>query len=316
MKKTSLTLVTLILMLTMALVGCAGGSGGEGNSPANGQNQGSGGENEPSTGSEEANNQDKNITLVYVAWDSEIASTNVVKTILEDKLGYNVKMLQVDNGPMWQSISDASADAMVAAWLPGTHGNFYEELQDSFEDLGPNLEGAAIGLVVPTYVEAQSIEDLADPAIAAQFNGEIIGIESGAGVMAATERAIEEYGLDMTLISSSSAAMAQVLSDEYEAGNPVAVTGWTPHWKFAAMDLKYLEDPKNVYGDAEQIHTIVRTGLKDDMPDAYAFLDQFYWTPDDMAAVMIEIQNGVEPEDAAKAWVEANTDKVDAWLNG
>lgn len=318
LKKTRFLLITLLVAFAMVLAACGqatnngnnGNGGNETTNTGNEQNQQAG---EQNSGADQG---DKNITLVSVAWDSEIASTNVVKSVLEDRLGYNVEMLMVDNGPMWQGIADGSADAMVAAWLPGTHGNFYEQLKDEFEDLGPNLEGAKIGMVVPSYVEATSIEDLADPDIAAQFNNEIIGIEAGAGVMAATERAIEEYGLDVSLVASSSAAMAQVLQDEYNAENPVAVTGWTPHWKFAAMDLKYLEDPKQVYGEAEHINTIVRQGLKDDMPDAYALLDNFFWTSDDMAEVMIEIQNGAEAEDAAKAWVEANSDKVDEWLNG
>ena len=60
----------------------------------------------------------KTIKLAYVAWDSEIASTNVVKHVLETDLGYEVEMLQVDAGPMWAGVSDGSADAMVAAWLP------------------------------------------------------------------------------------------------------------------------------------------------------------------------------------------------------
>lgn len=294
MKKKSLLLISMLVAFMMVFAAC-------GSSTSDGDGKGGDG--------------NKEITLVYVAWDSEIASTNVVKTVLEDRLGYKVNMLQVDNGPMWQGIAEGSADAMVAAWLPGTHGNFYEQLKDDFEDLGPNLEGAKIGLVVPTYVEANSIEDLADPSVASQFDGEIIGIEAGAGVMAATERAIEEYGLDMNLVSSSSAAMAQVLKDRYAEGVPVAVTGWTPHWKFAAMDLKYLEDPKGVYGEAEHINTIVRKGLKEDMPDAYEFLDKFNWTPDDMAEVMIQIDEGKDPAVAAKEWVEANADKVDAWLN-
>nr|WP_313783411.1 ABC transporter permease subunit [Paenibacillus larvae] len=62
----------------------------------------------------------KQIKLSYVAWDSEIASTNVVKVVLQDKLGYNVDMLQVDIGPMWTGVSNGSVDAMVAAWLPRT----------------------------------------------------------------------------------------------------------------------------------------------------------------------------------------------------
>jgi len=299
-------------MLALVLSACGGGTNNADQGNQGNQNQVNQGDNEQNSNEPSG---DKNITLAYVAWDSEIASTNVVATILEERLGYNVNMLQVDNGPMWQGIADGSADAMVAAWLPGTHGNFYEGLKDSFEDLGPNLEGAAIGLVVPTYMDITSIEDLADPEVAAQFDGQITGIESGAGVMAATENAIVEYGLsDMNLVASSSAAMAQVLQDKYEAQEPVVVTGWTPHWKFAAMDLKYLEDPKGVYGDAEHINTIVRLGLSEDMPDAYAFLDKFYWTPEQMAEVMIDIQEGMDAKEAAKKWIDANPETVDAWL--
>jgi len=285
--KKSLTLMlSVVFVFSLVLAGCSGGE------------------------------ESKQIKLAYVAWDSEIASTNVVKTVLEDNLGYEVEMLQVDAGPMWQGVSDGSADAMVAAWLPGTHQSYYEKFEGEFEDLGANLEGAAIGLVVPTYVEASSIEDLADPAVAEQFGGEIIGIEPGAGVMSATEQAIADYGLDMTLVNSSSAAMAQELQAAYDEQRPVVVTGWTPHWKFAKMDLKYLEDPQGTFGEAEHISTIVRQGLADDMADAYQFLDQFNWTPDDMAAVMVDIQDGTDPADAAQAWVDANEDKVNAWLEG
>ncbi|REK68310.1 MAG: glycine/betaine ABC transporter [Cohnella sp.] len=258
----------------------------------------------------------KSIKLAYVAWDSEIASTHVVKEVLESKLGYKVEMLQVDAGPMWAGIADGSADAMVAAWLPSTHASYMEKYAKDIEDLGPNLDGTKIGLTVPAYLDIQSIEDLKKPETAEALKRQIIGIEPGAGIMMATEKALQEYGLsDYTLVESSSAAMAQELLKAYEAKQPIVVTGWTPHWMFAAMDLKYLDDPKGVYGGAEQIHTMVRKGLKEDKPDAYAFLDRFQWTPDDMAEVMIAIQDGKSPEDAAKDWVESHADKVSEWLN-
>lgn len=265
-----------------------------------------------SSNSESAN---KSIKLAYVAWDSEIASTNVVREVLESKLGYKVEMLQVDAGPMWTGIADGSADAMVAAWLPTTHEAYTNELSGQYEDLGPNLNGTKLGLVVPAYMEINSIEDLAGD-IGSSVNHTIIGIEPGAGIMMKTEDVIVEYGLSdsWTLLESSSAAMAKTLKDSYEKEEPVIVTGWTPHWMFANMDLKYLEDPKNVYGQDEQIHTIVRTGLQEEHPEAYAFLDAFNWSPDDMAEVMVAVEEGSSPEEAAKAWVEANPDKVDSWL--
>ncbi|MBD2867838.1 glycine betaine ABC transporter substrate-binding protein [Paenibacillus sp. IB182493] len=258
---------------------------------------------------------DKKVTLAYVAWDSEIASTHVVKEVLEQKLDYEVELMQVDAGPMWAGVSDGSADAMVAAWLPSTHASYVEKYDGQYDDLGPNLEGTKVGLVVPQYMEINSIEELND-AVGETLDYTIVGIEPGAGIMMATEKVLDEYGLrdKWTLLESSSAAMTQELQKAYDNQEPVIVTGWTPHWKFAKMDLKYLEDPKNVYGGDEQIHTIARKGLNNDQPEAYAFLDKFNWTPDDMAAVMIQIQEGKSPEEAAKAWVEENADKVDAWL--
>jgi glycine betaine/proline transport system substrate-binding protein len=261
--------------------------------------------------------EDRKITLAYVAWDSEIASTHVVKLVLEEKLGYQVDMMQVDAGPMWAGISDGSADAMVAAWLPTTHQSYYESFEGQFVDLGPNMEGTKIGLVVPAYWDAQSIEDLKKPEYADAVGRQIIGIEPGAGVMMTTEAAMDAYGLtDWTLVESSSAAMASELLKAYQEERPIIVTGWTPHWKFAKMELKYLEDPLGVYGGDERIHTIVRKGLDQDHPDAYQFLDRFYWTPDDMAQVMVDIQEGMEAEEAARKWIEANGDKVDAWVEG
>lgn len=266
---------------------------------------------------ESGKSAEKSIKLAYVAWDSEIASTHVVKEVLESKLGYEVELLQVDAGPMFAGIADGSADAMVAAWLPGTHASYLEQYKDDLVDLGPNMDGAKIGLTVPAYMDIQSIEDLKKPEVAASLKNQIIGIEPGAGIMMASEKAMKEYGLQgYTLVESSSAAMAQELQKAYDNNEPIVVTGWTPHWKFAKMDLKYLEDPKGVYGGEEQIHTMVRKGLEEDMKDAYTFLDQFEWTPDDMAQVMVAIQEGQTPEEAAKAWVDNNPDKVEAWTQG
>ncbi|GLX69612.1 glycine betaine ABC transporter substrate-binding protein [Paenibacillus glycanilyticus] len=260
----------------------------------------------------------KKIKLAYVAWDSEIASTNVVKYVLESKLNYDVEMLQVDAGPMFAGIADGSADAMVAAWLPTTHASYMESYGSSVDDLGPNLEGTKTGLVVPSYMKENSIEDLNNEATGKSVDYEIIGIEPGAGIMQATEKALKDYGLDgkWKLIESSSAAMATELQKAYKAKKPIVITGWTPHWMFANMDLKYLEDPKGVYGGAESIHTIARKDLKADQPSAYTFLDQFTWTPEDMANVMVAIQGGQSPEEAAKVWVDSHPEQVEKWLEG
>ena len=99
------------------------------------------------------------IKFVYVAWDTTVASTNVVSLVLED-MGYNVEMLQVEAGPMWTSVADGSADVFLAGWLPVTHATYVEKFEGQYEDIGTSMEGVKLGLVVPAYMDIDSIEDL------------------------------------------------------------------------------------------------------------------------------------------------------------
>ena len=253
------------------------------------------------------------VTLAYVEWASEVASTNVVRAILED-MGYEVDMASLSAAAMWQSVASGDADGMVAAWLPTTHASYLERTKDQLVDLGPNLVGTKLGLVVPAYTELSSIDQLDDKA--EMIDGEIIGIDPGAGLMGLTEEVLTEYQLEdsIDLKSSSGATMAAALETAINNEQDIVVTGWTPHWMFARWDLKYLDDPKNVYGGAEEIHTVVRQGLEEDMPEVYTFLDNFEWTPDQMGEVMLMNQEeGSDPYANAQQWVEENPDVVAKW---
>ncbi len=255
----------------------------------------------------------KKVELAYVEWSSEVASTNVVKAVLQEKMGYDVEITSVSAAAMWQAVSTGDVDGMVAAWLPTTHGHYLERVKDNVVDLGPNLVGTKIGLVVPTYVTIDSIDEM--NANADKFDGKIIGIDPGAGIMSTTEKAIKEYNLtNFELVSGSGATMTAALKSAIDNNEWIVVTGWTPHWKFARWDLKYLKDPKGVYGKEERINTIVRKGLKEDMPEVYKFLDNFKWTPEDMAEVMVWNTENDKPYENAVRWINENKDKVQKWL--
>ncbi len=257
------------------------------------------------------------VKMVYVeGWSSEVASTNVVKAVLEEKFNYNCQITPVGAAAMWEAVAAGGQDAMVAAWLPTTHDDYLERQKEKVENLGPNLEGTQIGLVVPKYVNIDTIPDLA--VHADKFDGEIIGIGPGAGIMKKTEKALEEYNLgdSYKLVASSGPMMTSALATHVKDNEWVVITGWTPHWMFAKYDLKYLYDPKKVYGGKEHIATIVRKGLKEDMPKVYKFLDQFYWSPEDMAEVMVMNQEGGDPYENARKWIKQNPEKVAMWLKG
>ena len=149
-----------------------------------------------------------------------------------------------------------------------------------------------------------------------QINYTITEIDAGAGIMSSTEKAISDYQLDKNnwqLQPSSTAAMTSTLAKAIKDKRPIVVTGWTPHWMFTKFDLKFLEDPKGSFGKAENIHTIVRKDLKKDEPTAYEVLDRFYWTPEEMADVMLQVNEGVDPEKAAADWLKANPEKLEEW---
>lgn len=292
--------LVFVLMLSLVLAACGGDDSSS--DDTNGEEA-----SEGNLGNEE-------LELVYVEWDTEVASTNVIAQVLEEQ-GYDVTVTPLDNAVMWQSVATGDADGMVAAWLPGTHGDLYDEYKDQLVELGPNLEGAKIGLVVPEYMDINSIDELS--SVAGELDSAITGIEPGAGVVQAAEQSIEDYGLDgWSVETSSSGAMATALGEAVSNEEPIVVTGWSPHWKFSKYDLKYLEDPEGSFGEAETIETMVREGLEEDSPAAYQILDNFAWESADIEEVMLEIQEGTSPEDAAANWIENNQDKVDEWTSG
>ena len=254
------------------------------------------------------------VELVYVDWASETASANVVKAAIEKKLNRECDLLSVSLIAMWESLAAGDRDGMVAAWLPSLQARFLEKFRPDVENLGPNLEGTRIGLVVPEYVDIHSIEQVKTHKT--RFKHKIIGIDPPAGLMKTTEKAMQEYRLDgFELVSGSGATMTTALGNAIEENRWIVVTGWTPHWMFARWELKYLEDPRNVYGDEEYIGTIVRKGLEKDMPDVYHFLDNFRWSPDDMAEVMLKAQDqDTGYPGAARQWIEENESKVNTWV--
>ncbi len=253
------------------------------------------------------------LKLGYVnGWDDSVATTNVAGEILKSKLGYTVELKPVEPAIMWQGVARGDLDATLTAWLPVTHADYYAKMKDKVVVLGSNYEGARIGLVVPDYVEAKSIEDL--NKYSKDFDGKITGIDAGAGIMSRTEEAIDKYKLDYKLMPSSGPAMTIALARAEKKKEAIVVPGWIPHWMFAKWKLRFLEDPQNVYGAAEHVDTVANPALEAKAPEAAAFLKKFSWGPEEIGSVMLAVSEGAKPEQAAKDWIAKNPDRVAEWL--
>ncbi|WP_101698364.1 glycine betaine ABC transporter substrate-binding protein [Clostridium minihomine] len=258
------------------------------------------------------NEKVKTVKLGYVNWAEGIAMTNLAAAVLQDDMGYRVETAMVDVAPLFTSLVAGNTDAFMDVWLPVTHEDYMNKYGDQLEDLGVNYENAMIGLTVPAYVPINSVEELKDNK--EMFNGEIVGIDSGAVVMRETERLISEYDLDYKLLSGSGPTMTAALKKAIDAKEPIVVLGWKPHWKFSRWDLKVLEDPKNIYGTSENIHTMARKGFSNDMPDVAAFLTNFKLDEQQLGSLMDAIENGSDPLEAARKWSKDNAELVKSWL--
>jgi len=253
------------------------------------------------------------VKIVYVEWADAIVATNILAETLK-QAGYDTRLTPVSGAAMWEAVASGDADVMVAAWLPATHAAYYAKLKDRVEVIGPNIEGAKIGWVVPDYVTVDSIADL--KANAAMFGNKVIGIDPGAGLMRASEKAMKEYALaPMQLVDGSDATMVAALKDAVNRKQPIVVAGWTPHWMWAAFKLKYLADPKGVFGGDETVNNAARKGLAKDMPEVHAILSRFKLQLVDEQGLMMQNQaSGVDPAKTAAEWVKTNQATVKAWL--
>ncbi|WP_406663004.1 glycine betaine ABC transporter substrate-binding protein [Gallaecimonas sp. GXIMD1310] len=254
------------------------------------------------------------IKLGYVqSWPSSDITTHLAGAVIKQRLGNPVNMMASAAGPMWEAVASNHSDAMLTAWLPSTHKTYYEKLWDKVVIMGPNVTGTRLGIAVPKYVPINTIEEL--KAHSDKFMGRIVGVGAGAGININTEKAIKAYGLsNFNLQSSSTAAMTAQLQRAMRSKQWIAVTAWTPMWMWAKFDIKFLKDPKHIYGKGGYIATVANPALAKKAPAVYAFLNKFAIPREQLSAMMLDMKNGKSVDDVVNGWIKAHPKMVDSWV--
>nr|WP_255711611.1 glycine betaine ABC transporter substrate-binding protein [Pelosinus baikalensis] len=254
----------------------------------------------------------KTVNIGYVNWVEDVAVSNVWKVLLEEK-GYVVNLKSLEVAPLFVGLNKGNLDVFMDCWLPNTHKAYWDKYKDNLDDYGIwYTSEAKMGLVVPKYVNINSVEDL--KANKQLFDGKITGIDPGAGIMKMTAELVKNYDLDYEVIQSSEAAMLTALDKAYRDKQAIVVTAWSPHWMFAKYDLKYLEDPKKSYGEAEGIHTLANKEFTKKNPEIAKMLKSFKLDDQQIGSLESLINGGMTPEDAAKEWIKDNRALVDGWM--
>ncbi|MCF8010996.1 MAG: glycine betaine ABC transporter substrate-binding protein [Clostridiales bacterium] len=261
-------------------------------------------------------NQDKELKIGVFNWAENIAVCNMWKLVLEEE-GYNVKLVDGQKQTLFSAVASGDLDLAVEVWLPKTDEPFMAKYKNNgWELMEPWYEGTGLGLVVPEYMDINSIEELNEnkDKFVREGNPSIVGIGGGASIMRMTEEAIDKYNLEYDLIESSGPAMTAALDKAINKEDPVVVTLWNPHWVFADYNLKYLEDPKKVYGGEEKIYCVGHTGFSDKFPTLTRWLNNWHMDDQSLGSLMSVINDTEDPAEGAKKWLDNNQDLVDTWL--
>ncbi|NBC31739.1 MAG: glycine/betaine ABC transporter substrate-binding protein [Alphaproteobacteria bacterium] len=261
----------------------------------------------------------QDVTIGWTAWSDAEFVTKLARQILEDRMDMEVELIQTDIAIQYQGLAQGDIDIMLMSWQPVTHQDYVEEFGDQMTALGTLYTGARLGWVVPSYVpedQLSSIEDLLDESVREQLDGQIQGIDPGAGLMRLSNDAVEAYGLDdYELVSASGAAMTAALDRAIQREEWIVVTGWSPHWKFGAYDLRYLEDPMGVLGGPERAVAMARNGFYQDNVEAASFFARLTIPLDELEAAMYDASQR-SYEEAVDTYIANHEARVNYWVTG
>ncbi len=252
----------------------------------------------------------KDVFIPYPNWSEGIAMTHLAKAFLE-KHGYDVEIKPIEPGPIYASLSKGDADVFLDAWLPHTHGEYWDRFGDKIDHIGTAFSGGTTGLVVPSYLPINSITELNENVD--KFDGEIIGIGSGAGIHKNTLKAIDEYGLEFKQVSSSGTAMIAALEKAINDEDWVVVTGWKPHFMWARYDIKYLEDPQEIY-PTDEMRIVARKGFTEDFPVLAKFFDNFKLEEEKLYELMNDVEGADDSLQGAEKFYQNNKELVEGWF--
>jgi len=252
--------------------------------------------------------KERSIKLVYTDWSESVALNHLSTYLLEEKLGYNVitKLNNVESA--YAELAERKADVFTDAWLPKTQEKYYTRYAENLEKVSIIYPEARTGFVVPDYSPLKTIKDLRS------HTQPIVGIDSGAGVMHKARLALESYNLQTPLESLSEKTMVSKLEDALKRRKEIVVTGWEPHWIFARYEVRFLEDPDNLFGEKEKIYAISRKDLASKHPVAVRFFERMQLSEKQLNTLVYEIRVAEDPIQGVKKWIKHNEYVVNQWV--
>ena len=216
-------------------------------------------------------------------------------------------------------------DVFLGNWMPTMEADIAPYRADGTVDsLRANLTGAKYTLAVNKAAADMGIMTFADIAANADaLEGTIYGIEPGNDGNRLIQSMIDTNAFDLKefkVKESSEQGMLAQVKRATGKNEPVVFLGWEPHPMNANFELTYLEGGDDFFGPdlgGASVYTNTRAGFVEDCPNVGTLLNNLEFTlameNEIMGAIL---DDGQDPDVAAKAWIKANPAVLDAWLAG
>ena len=266
------------------------------------------------------------------AWVGYTASAQVLTNVAES-LGCNITQTTLDEaGVTYDAMEAGSVDVIVEDWGGGRWQEWVD--RGAIQEVGSNGNVGLIGMFVPAWM-AEEYPDITDGANLNKYADLFKNSESGdkgawyegpPGYTTIGEKLIAANDLNYKIISTGSeAALIELFSAAAENKTPALGYFYEPQNFLAKVPLARVNFPANDWTDAEkasgltdypetQLQKLATTKLMDSGSPFASLLKNFSWTNEDQNMVALDIESGMTPEEAAQKWIDANKDKVDAWL--
>ena len=266
------------------------------------------------------------------AWVGYTASAQVLTNVAES-LGCNITQTTLDEaGVTYDAMEAGSVDVIVEDWGGGRWQEWVD--RGAIQEVGSNGNVGLIGMFVPAWM-AEEYPDITDGANLNKYADLFKNSESGdkgawyegpPGYTTIGEKLIDANDLNYKIISTGSeAALIELFSAAAENKTPALGYFYEPQNFLAKVPLARVNFPANDWTDAEkasgltdypetQLQKLATTKLMESGSPFASLLKNFTWTNEDQNMVALDIESGMTPEEAAQKWIDANKDKVDAWL--
>ncbi|MGY6549973.1 MAG: choline ABC transporter substrate-binding protein [Roseinatronobacter sp.] len=264
------------------------------------------------------------VTFSDVGWTDITATTAVASTILQ-AMGYQPDTLVLSVPVTYTSMANGDIDIFLGNWMPTMEADIAPFREAGTVDtVRRNLTGAKYTLATNAAGAALGIADFADIATHADALGNrIFGIEPGndGNRLILDMIAADAFGLSgFEVVESSEQGMLAQVERSDRRAEPVVFLGWAPHPMNSNFELTYLEGGDDWFGPdfgGAEVFTNTRAGFVEDCPNLGTFLNNLEFTLDMQNEIMGAILNdGVDPNIAARAWLSNNLDAIAPWLVG